>query len=185
MPPPPTFVNFAYGSNMSTRRLRARTPSAQPIGIAQLGGHRLAWHKIGRDGSAKCDVVATGRSENTVWGVLFEIAAVERPLLDAAEGLGRGYEHRVATVLTGSGPVAAGVYFATHVDPSLRPFDWYLGFVLAGAREHGLPASYLEQIQQVAAVVDPDPVRRETNLALLRGSPEPTAARASAGRGFA
>lgn len=37
-PPEPTEY-FAYGSNMATARLRARMPSAQPIGIATLPGH--------------------------------------------------------------------------------------------------------------------------------------------------
>jgi gamma-glutamylcyclotransferase len=165
--PPPSFINFAYGSNMFTRRLRERTPSARPVGLARLPGHRLMWHKIGRDGSAKCDVLATGRSDDLVWGVLFEIAMSERPLLDQAEGLGRGYEHKNVEVVADAGAVVAGVYYATDIDPALRPFDWYLAFVIEGAREHGLPASYVQQIALITAKIDPDRVRRETHLALL------------------
>ncbi len=164
-----TFVNFAYGSNMATRRLRARTPSAQPLGVAHLPGHRLMWHKAGRDGSAKCDIVQTGHADDGVWGVLFEIALHERPLLDTAEGLGRGYEHKSVQVLTGQGVVVAGAYHATHVDGSLQPFDWYLAYVVHGAREHGLPAHYQAELDAVAALTDPDPERRAANLALLHG----------------
>ena len=162
------FVNFAYGSNMSTRRLRARTPSARPIGIAQLAGHRLMWHKVGRDGSAKCDCRETGDPSDVVWGVLHEIALLERPHLDLAQGLGQGYDHKRVRVLGASGLVEAGVYVATHIDDTLRPFDWYLGFVLHGAREHGLPDAYLQQLGKVSAIVDADAARREMNLALLR-----------------
>lgn len=167
---PPSFVNFAYGSNMSTRRLRARTPSARPCGIGQLPGHRLMWHKIGRDGTAKCDILETGRPNDIVWGVLFEILLAERPLLDQAEGLGNGYEHKNIDVLTDFGVKPAGAYYATHIDSALRPFDWYLEFVLQGAREHGLPGQYLRELESVTAVIDPNGVRRESNLALLRQS---------------
>ena len=168
MPTPHAFINFAYGSNMSTRRLRERTPSARPLGIASLAGHRLMWHKLGRDGSAKCDIHQTGRSADRVWGVLFEIAEIDRPQLDRAEGLGNGYEHKQVSVQATEGLVVAGAYFATHIDASLQPYDWYLAFVLHGAREHGLPQSYLNELSRVEAVIDADADRRESNLALLR-----------------
>ncbi|MDQ2928209.1 MAG: gamma-glutamylcyclotransferase, partial [Pseudomonadota bacterium] len=68
-----TYINFAYGSNMCSRRLRERTPSARALGVGRLPGHKLAWHMAGGDGSAKCDIVETGREEDVVWGVLYEI----------------------------------------------------------------------------------------------------------------
>jgi gamma-glutamylcyclotransferase len=165
---PPTFVNFAYGSNMSTRRIRERAPSARPIGVGRLAGHRLAWHKAGRDGSAKCDITPSDRPDDAVWGVLYEIASNERHGLDQAEGLGRGYEHRTVTILTDSRSVAADVYCATQIDRSLRPFDWYLGLVLDGAIEHGLPARYVAGIEAVTADIDPNADRRQANFAILR-----------------
>jgi hypothetical protein len=163
------FINFAYGSNMSSQRLRARTPSARPIGIAPLAGHRLMWHKVGRDGSAKCDCLETGDPGDVVWGVLYQIALVDRPRLDLAEGLGQGYEHKAITVTTAAGRMDAGLYVATHIDADLRPFDWYQAFVLHGAREHGLPEHYVQGIAGVGVVVDADSARRATNLAILRG----------------
>ena len=35
-------------------------------------------------------------------------------------------------------------------DPSLTPYDWYKAFVLAGAREHGLPQDYVAALDAVA-----------------------------------
>lgn len=55
----PTFLNFAYGSNMLTDRLRERVPSARPVAVARLAGHSLRWHKVSIDGSGKCDAEAT------------------------------------------------------------------------------------------------------------------------------
>ncbi len=163
-----SFINFAYGSNMSSRRLRARTPSARPIGIGQLSGHKLMWHKAGRDGSGKCDVLFTGDAQHVVWGVLYQIAMVDRPHLDRAEGLGQGYDYKTVPVRSGAEVVDAGVYHATHIDAALRPYDWYLAYVLHGAREHGLPGDYLAQLERIEAMLDADAARREMNLALLR-----------------
>ena len=82
---------FAYGSNMSIARLRSRVPSARSLGCCRLEEHDLRFHKAGRDGSAKCDALHTGRKQDLVHGVLFRIDALERPALDMAEGLGHGY----------------------------------------------------------------------------------------------
>ncbi len=162
-----SFVNFAYGSNMSTRRLRARTPSARPIGIAQLAGHRLTWHMRGSDGSAKCDILETGRAEDLVWGVLYDIAASEKHLLDLAEGLGRAYAHKTVQVRSGTQSLDAGAYVAIDTDASLLPYDWYLRFVLAGALEHRLPREYVDALSAVTVRVDPDRERRRRNLEIL------------------
>lgn len=167
---PSSFVNFAYGSNMSSRRLRERTPSARPIGVGRLAGHRLAWHMRGSDGSAKCDILETGRLEDIVWGVLYEIAWSEKALLDQAEGLGRAYDYKMVRVQHVQGHhLEAGAYVAIETDPSLLPYDWYLGFVLAGADEHGLPSDYAAALRALATRIDPDAVRRDRNLAVLRG----------------
>ncbi len=164
----PCFVYFAYGSNMSTRRLRERTPSAKPLGRGKLPEHQLVLHKIGRDGSAKCDIQETGRAHDIVWGVLFEISTNEGHLLDRAEGLGCGYEYKTVRVKSDERIVTAGAYYATHIDASLRPFDWYLNFVLKGAEEHGLPSSYLNSLKSWSMVIDPDSERRKRNFSLLK-----------------
>lgn len=90
---------FAYGSNMSLRRIQARTPSARVIDTAQLSGHEIRFHKKSwKDGSAKCDIFYTGKVQDVVFGVVFEINLVERPLLDEAEGLHNGYECKTIDV---------------------------------------------------------------------------------------
>ena len=168
MSPPLSFVNFAYGSNMCSRRLRERTPSARPIGAGRLIGHKLMWHMAGGDGSAKCDILETGRQEDLVWGVLYEIALSERPLLDQAEGLGRAYQRKIVSVHAAAGTIDAEAYVALAIDGSRLPFDWYHAYVLAGAEEHGLPGEYLDALRSLAPVVDPDADRRMRNLVRLR-----------------
>lgn len=145
-----TYRYFAYGSNMSTERLRGRVPSAYARGRGRLLHHALRWHKIGRDGSGKCDVELTG-PQDAVWGVLFDVAWAEKPALDAAEGLGIGYFEKEVRIVTDDDECRALTYHANpdRIDPARRPLDWYKDYVVRGAREHGLPADYVREIEQV------------------------------------
>lgn len=149
----PRFLYFAYGSNMSTVRLRGRTPSARPVCIGRLPHHRRLWHKRGRDGSGKCDVVFAGAdSDEAVWGVLFEIDEAEKAALHRAEGLGIGYLEKIVAVLTEAGVRHAMTYQAKpgQTDATLRPFAWYKAHVVRGAREHRLPADCVRELEAVA-----------------------------------
>jgi hypothetical protein len=160
---------FAYGSNMSIRRISARVPSACVIDTAVLHGHRLGFRKAGRDGSAKCDVEQTRHSGHCVIGVLFKLQLSDKQILDRFEGLGKGYEQKHVTVQTKMvSNVKALTYYATDIDVSLSPYHWYKEHVLAGAREHRLPDDYIQMIESVVAIHDPDPDRHEQELAIYR-----------------
>lgn len=162
-----TFLSFAYGSNMSTARLRKRVPSARPLGTGQLKRHALRWHKCSCDGSGKCDAEATAEDSDVVWGVLFEIKRLEKPWLDKAEGLHYGYDEKEVEVVTDRGVVKALMYYATDIERSLRPYHWYKTFVVTGARQHGLPKPYVRNLEQVQSVRDPDANRAAKNAKLL------------------
>lgn len=155
---------------MLTARLRARAPSARPVGIGRLVGHKLEWHKRSRDGSGKCDA-ARGSTAHAVWGVFFEIRLAEKGLLDRVEGLHCGYEEKPVWIAVGSGVATAVLYYATDIGAGLRPYQWYKELVLAGAREHGLPADYLAELERVAAVPDPDRARAAAQRKMLAGAP--------------
>lgn len=158
---------FAYGSNMSLARLRERAPSARRIATCLLGGHALRFHKAGRDGSGKCDAYATGDPGDAVMGALFAICAGHKPALDAAEGLGAGYEEKVVLLQDALGNRTEAVtYYATAIDESLRPYYWYKNHVLIGARESALPPSYIARIDRVDTWRDPDPLREARQLAI-------------------
>lgn len=161
------FVSFAYGSNMPAARLRERCPSARAIGIAELPGHELRWHKRSRDGSGKCDIVASDTA--SMFGVLYEIANDDKRALDSAEGLGAGYEEIEIEVLCGGHPITAKAYRATDTDPALWPYTWYRALVIAGAKEHSLPASYIARLESVPANQDSDRTRHDRNMALIEG----------------
>ncbi len=159
-------IYFAYGSNMSSKRLKARVPSAKALGIGVLDGYALAFHKVSKkDGSAKCDIVTS--LSDQVFGVLFEINDKEKSVLDRWEGLNQGYDEMVVeiTIETGNG-ISAFTYYATITDPELQPFTWYKRHVIEGAREADLPSAYIKTIENVAATEDDDKQRETQELAI-------------------
>lgn len=159
-----TIDYFAYGSNMSSRRLSARLPTCVPIGAATLSGYRLEFHKPSmKDGSGKCGISVSEADE--VHGVIFRINSRDKVRLDAVEGVGHGYVATHVLVATASNnAVRALTYCATVSDPLLSPFTWYKRHVLEGAREFALPADYIEKIEGVHAIADPSKARETLEL---------------------
>ena len=158
---------FAYGSNMSSKRLRARTESARPVGVYTLPGFALRFHKVGKDGSGKCDAFRTGNSADRVVGVLYDLDPVDEAPLDRVEGLGWGYRKEQVEVEGPAGDIeSAFTYCAIRIDRSLRPYSWYLEHVLAGAREAGLPEEYVAGIVRYDATPDPCEARERAELAI-------------------
>jgi hypothetical protein len=150
---------FAYGSNMSLQRLRARVPAAQPLGSGILYGHELRFHKRGRDGSGKCDAFQVDKRNARVIGALFSLPQDGKAELDRIEGLGGGYEQKMVSVARPDGSYSrAMTYYATDIGETLVPYCWYRQHVLAGAREFALPDDYIEAIASV-------PINRDTNQA--------------------
>ncbi len=157
---------FAYGSNMLYARLHERVPSVRLVGVARLPGFALCWHKAGQDQSGKCDVVPVKVPGAVVHGVLYDVPADEKPLLDAFEGLGKGYVEARVTVVRDGVPTPAFLYRATAIDATRRPYTWYRALVVAGARQHALPEACVRAMEAVEAIVDPDAARHARNMAL-------------------
>ncbi|MFQ5598558.1 MAG: gamma-glutamylcyclotransferase family protein [Nitrospiria bacterium] len=158
---------FAYGSNMSIKRLCARAPSARFVTVAKLSKHILKFHKAGQDGSGKCDAFETGDMDDFIMGVVFEIDASEKPVLDRKEGLGQGYEVKDVVVTSRQGAsLEAFTYTATNIRWSLKPYHWYKAHVLRGAEENGLPESYIQEIARIASDADPKPERHASEMAI-------------------
>lgn len=145
---------------MSLARLTARVPSAKRLGTYVLQNHQLCFHKIGKDGSAKCDAFYSNNSADIVIGALFDIEAQEKSALDQAEGLGHGYQEKQVTVTNGQGDkIQAFTYYALQIDASLLPFSWYLQHVIVGAQEINVPKAYFSAIKATPVILDPNTQR--------------------------
>lgn len=155
---------------MLTPRLQARVPSATPVSTAVLDKHMLRFHKRSRDGSGKCNIVPVSHSDAAVHGVLFDLPPSGLQALDEFEQRGHGYARNEITVDGPSSRVSAFVYVAqsTYVDDTLLPYDWYCALVLAGARQHALPSSYIADLKSVSSRPDPSHNRRQSHQTLLK-----------------
>jgi len=129
----------------------------------------LKFHKRSTDGSGKCNAYFTDDQDDQIIGVIFEIDEADKSHLDDAEGLGSGYDERVVDVFTANGTINANMYVAdpTSIDNSLAPYTWYKDFVVGGARQHDLPEEYINRLETIEALIDPDKHREERNSRLL------------------
>jgi hypothetical protein len=158
---------LAYGSNLHPPRIRQRIADLKIVETVALPGWSLRFHKIGRDGSGKCNLIQS--DDGLAYGAVYEIEIQGKTTLDRIEGLGRGYEEQ-RLILDDVGTVY--FYRATddHIDDALKPYDWYKAFVLAGLRHHGMPADYIRTIEVVPAVADQDADRASFNRSVLLAS---------------
>ncbi|MGO2265169.1 gamma-glutamylcyclotransferase family protein [Halomonas sp.] len=138
---------------MSSQRLAARIP-ARFVTTALLPAYRLAFYQQGDDGSGKCDIVPASDQSAVVW----EVALHHKLTLDRYEGLSAVHDETWLAVsdLAGDGQfeVQANVGKVTSI--GMRPYTWYKHHLLAGAREHGLPAAYVRALERIEARLDPD-----------------------------
>lgn len=167
---------LAYGSNMLTERLQARCGSATARVVACADNWALSFSKRSQDGSGKATIsAATG---GRVFGVVFDLDETELPELDRLEGAGKGYdrkEHFPVHTTDSRESLNVVTYIASvdFTDPNLKPYDWYLKLIVAGARQHSLPPEYIAAIEATPSVSDPTadrPSRREA-LDLLERIP--------------
>lgn len=162
-----TVAYFAYGSNMLMERLRARCPSATPVGVAVAENHELILSLPGGGPSGKAGLVA--KSGASVPGVVFEMTVADAVALDAHEG--PSYRRAERFEIAGHATVTAMTYVARPeaLGETHHPFDWYRALVLAGAMQHRLDDGHIERIAAITAVADPDPhrVQRKAALAAL------------------
>lgn len=161
---------FAYGSNLHLQRMRDRVPSAVPARIGYVREHRIAFHKRSADGSAKANAQFTAQADDRIWGVVYSISASQLPHLDQHEFLGIGYDRTWTKVITQTGvSTEAWMYVAvpSAIDHAIRPYSWYLEFVVRGAYQHRLPFCYIADLHAVDSEADPDPVRDRTHRHIL------------------
>jgi gamma-glutamylcyclotransferase len=139
---------FAYGSNIAD--LLVDGHRARFAGVARLDGHRLAFTRRSvRTGTGVADVIdAPGQS---VWGVLYELEPTDLAMLDRKEGAGWAYVRKPARVRTAAGLVTeAFMYTVLRKEPhEVLPSDAYASRLVIGARERGLPDTYVRELERL------------------------------------
>ena len=151
----------AYGSNLHPARLMERTPSARLLGTARLPDWSLEFCKRSRDESGKCTLQP---GYDGVHVAIFELSAADKSILDAIEGVGNGYDE-ISLRIPGHGECYSYIAEASHIDETLQPYDWYKQLVVAGARLHRFPLSYVQRLNAVSTKTDPDRERAASQWA--------------------
>lgn len=132
-------LHFAYGANMSRMIMRRHARGAEPLGAAELAGHRFV---ITGDGYASVEP-ARGA---TVHGMLWRITPRDRVTLDAWENVSAGlYRAETVPVRHAGELVPALVYFA-RMRGEGRPKPGYVELVIAAAQEWNLPLRHIRSL---------------------------------------
>lgn len=133
---------FAYGSNMSAVQMQERCPGAYSLGAAILPNWRF--------------IITTRRTASIVrepqaqvHGVLWQCTPEHQHSLDRYEGVRiRNYRQRVVSVQSEEGRLRnAIVYVGSNRNKGKSRPDYLLTAVLPGARQHGLPEAYMDELE--------------------------------------
>jgi gamma-glutamylcyclotransferase len=163
-----TIHYLAYGSNLHPWRLQQRVASARLLNTVALMGWQLKFHKRGQDASAKCNIIQTSKTADVVYGAIYEMLTSEKQQLDKIEGLNVGYRQAQIDIAD-VGSTFFYVADEAFIDSKLLPFDWYKELVMAGGRFHTFPETYLAEIASIKVTMDTDPVRYQSNMAIVHG----------------
>ena len=154
---------FAYGSNLHPDWLSKRVGMVETVSSACLQNWKLYFHKLGTDGSAKCNIIKTGSPNDWVHGVIYQVNPVKKPELDKAEG---GYTS-VFLNIAGFNNILLYLAEENRIVEDVLPYSWYHDIVIAGAKYHQLSRKYLAYIESFQSITDPDQLRDKINRDII------------------
>jgi len=145
-----TFSYFAFGSNLSSQRIRINNPSARFKQIAKLDNYVLDFNYFSKRWQGAAATIVPRDGEH-VWGVLWELDIEHLETLDKQEGVPKVYNRIEVQVEMGDGSkMSAYTYFLVKPEEKdKRPSKIYLDVILTGAKEHILPDHYLTKLESI------------------------------------
>jgi len=140
---------FAYGSNMSARRIRHRLGWAPSRISVTLQDYLLSFNKQSNDGGKANIQISPG---DKVEGILYFVKEDDLLTLDGYEGVAqKQYKRQELAVMDLSGrPMRAIAYIALNTGPESRPTLEYLNYLLEG--EHLLSMEYVCRLEEIATI---------------------------------
>ena len=146
-----TYYYFAYGSNMSRKRIEDRVGKVKDLGVAHIEDYVLTADVLeskGRWGYANCK-----KEEGKVlYGVVYKLTLKQIRLLDFYEGSPIFYTRRLLKDNKGR---FVDIYIDTssRVQPKDAPLEVnYKNYLLKGATEHKFPLVAIVEIEKFATV---------------------------------
>jgi hypothetical protein len=149
---------FAYGSALDAAHVTAwARDHGQPADflgdgvVAALDDHHLAFNLASRYWGGQVGNLEPAPGQ-VVWGVMFELDDAAAEAIRAKEGVRTGLSREITVEirLVAGGDqsatlqlIEAQAFVAAHPGPAGPPSDRWLDSVIAGARAHALPASWI------------------------------------------
>ncbi len=139
---------FAYGSNLDLRQMRRRCPGSEVVGRARLLDYRLGFTRYStkRKGGV-ADIVPEPGAE--VWGALYNVDAAGMASLDEFEGVPRAYRRIDVRVFDDAEAELEAVAYFANKTGEFAPGRHYLGLIITGSRDHGLPDDYIQVLESI------------------------------------
>lgn len=161
---------FAYGSNMSVKRLNDRKIHTDKVGIGELRDYKLVCNKKSMDQSLKFNIESSKGSQ--VYGVMYRVPESDMPKLDEFEGALHGDKHYIRemmTIIYNGEEQQAATYICTcteNIDNSgkNKPYSWYVHHALIGACEAGIDHDYIKKYINIASKEDQNKSRASREL---------------------
>ena len=147
---------FGYGSNMNRGIFEDRR-GMRPIHAqsALLENYRLCFNlAIGRGerGVANLEPRAGART----WGLLYLMTPEQSEHLDRTEGVPWGAYRRiqVGVIVDGGEQIGGFTYQSDRISKGRKPSARYIGLLIEGAVQHGLPPHYLDYLRTFDLAAD-------------------------------
>ena len=144
---------FSYGSFLDSETLKRHCPKAVYKGKALLPNWEVQFNFMSRTYKGGVTGIEPAAAK-LVRGVLYEVDTDELLHLDSIEGVPDGiYFRQTIYVIDESGKaVKAATYRTTNPKGPFKPTKRYLGLMVNGAKEHGLEADYIKELETIETV---------------------------------
>eukprot|EP00294_Goniomonas_avonlea_P014681 CAMPEP_0114556814 /NCGR_PEP_ID=MMETSP0114-20121206/9487_1 /TAXON_ID=31324 /ORGANISM="Goniomonas sp, Strain m" /LENGTH=161 /DNA_ID=CAMNT_0001742039 /DNA_START=78 /DNA_END=563 /DNA_ORIENTATION=+ len=136
---------------MAKHRILINNPSAHFLCPARLDDYKLAFTRYSSTWKGGCaDLVPSPGSH--AWGTVWRIGNQDAPALDKQEGVDVGaYQRFTVNVIDAEQKKyeCRSYHVVTREQEHIAPHPSYLGTILKGARDQGLPADYVAFLETI------------------------------------
>jgi hypothetical protein len=137
-----TFHYFGYASNLDVATLKGRIKNDPKIlGLGVLPHFGFRFNHPNPDGSARANIEPS--PNESVYGILFEVQKEDKSFFLTSEP---GYDFVEVEVFTPKGNILAWTFISNQTQEGIFPLEIYWKTILKGAKENGLPETYISQI---------------------------------------
>ena len=146
---------FSYGSFLDSDTLKKHAPNAKYVNRAVLPEYEVQFNFLSKTYEGGVTGVEPAPGKHAL-GVLYDVHPDEIEKLDVVEGIPAGiYYRQTVTVIDNDGvEYQAETYRTSDPKGPFTPTRRYLGFMIKGAREHGLDSDYIKELEDLYATLE-------------------------------